>query len=197
MKNILIAFVCLLTAKAALAQKDSLAFDERNKYIYYQTVEAAGLAKDTLYKRALYFMNKAYPKSKLKLASADEPQGVLIAVGNFVITKRSLLSNSLGGETNYVLRVEVKNAKYRYWFTDFVFTPYKRDRFGNEVLVSGTDVAIENGKDKLDKKDLAVYMDKILQNSRQVGGVLKGYMLKISNLSKVEKEIKKISTKEW
>jgi hypothetical protein len=198
MKNIIVALVLLLSAKTTLAQKDSLAFDERNKYIYYQAIEQSGLNKDTLFNRGAYFMNKAFPKGKFKVTKSDEAKGVLIGEGSFIVPKRSLISNSLGGEITYTMQIEVKNAKYRYWFTDFVFSPYKRDRYGMEVLTPGVSTAMEKGKDLLDKKDFSVYLDKILLNSRQYGGILKAYMFKLSAKPKVvDKTIKKISTKEW
>ncbi len=198
MKNLIIAFVCILFVKAASAQQtDSLAFDENNKYIYYQTVGQAGLTKDTLYRRGLYFMKIAAPKWKLKQISADEAQGVLLGKGNFMVTKKALVLSAIGGEITYTARVEVKDGKYRYWFTDFVFIPYQRDRYGADVPVPGATIPLEKAKNKIDKRDVEVYLTKILQNSRQVGALLKAYMLKTSSLPKTVKDIKKISTKEW
>jgi len=197
MKNIFVALICILSAKNAIAQKDTLAFDERNKYIYYQTVDQSGLVKDTLYGRGLYFMHKAFPKGKLKITKTDEAQGVLSGEGSFVVSKRSLLSGSLGGEISYTLRIEVKDSKYRYWFTDFKFTPYKRDRYGMDVLDPGITFPIEQAKSKLEKRDVAVYFDKILAYSRQNGVVLKSYMLKIAPVKKAAPALKKISTKDW
>jgi len=197
MKNIFIALICILSAKSAIAQKDTLAFDERNKYIYYQTVDQQGLSKDTLYGRGLYFMHKAYPKGKLKITKTDETQGVLSGEGSFAVSKRSLLSGSLGGEISYTLRIEVKDSKYRYWFTDFKFTPYKRDRYGMEVLDPGIIFPMEEAKNKLEKRDVVVYLDKILSYSRQNGAILKSYMLKIAPVKKNAPALKKISTKDW
>lgn len=197
MKNIFIALICILSVKSAIAQKDTLAFDERNKYIYYQTTDQPGLSKDTLYGRGLYFMHKAYPKGKLKITKTDEAQGVLSGEGSFAVSKRSLLSGSLGGEISYTLRIEVKDSKYRYWFTDFKFTPYKRDRYGMEVLDPGIIFPMEEAKNKLEKRDVVVYLDKILSYSRQNGAILKSYMLKIAPVKKNAPALKKISTKDW
>jgi hypothetical protein len=196
MKNILIAVVLILFVKTASAQKDSLAFDENNKYIYYQTVAQAGLSADTLYTRALYFLKTAYPKGKITVTSADKAAGVLTAKGSFMVSKKSFISNHEDGEITYTERIEVKDSKYRYWFTNFVYTPYERDRFNSYVPVSGIDIPMENAKDKLDAKDVAGYLDKMLTNSQKTGKYLKSYMLKISSLPK-EPGIKKISTKEW
>lgn len=198
MRNLIVAIMCIFFAKTVAAQQtDSLAFDEHNKYIYYQTVAQADLTKDTLYRRALYFMKTAAPKSKIKPSLADEAQGVLTGNGSFMVAKKALILSSVGGQIAYTLRIEVKDAKYRYWFTNFVYTPYQRDRYGADVPTPGVNIPLEDAKNKVDKRDLAVYLDKVLQNSRQVGAVLKSYMLKTSSLPKSDKGIKKISTKEW
>jgi hypothetical protein len=184
MKNLIIAFACILLVKTAAAQQtDSLALDENNKYIYYQTVAQASLTKDTLYRRGLYFMKTAAPKWKLKQTSADEAQGVLLGKGSFMVTKKALILSTIGGEITYTSRIEVKDGQ--------------RDRYGADVPTPGIYIPLEKAKDKIDKRDLDVYLSKILQNSRQLGGLLKAYMLKTSSLPKSVKDLKKISTKEW
>lgn len=197
MKNILIVFACVLLAKNASAQKDSLAFDENDKYIYYQTVTQEGLSADTLYSRGLYFFKLAYPKDKLKLSTTDKAQGVLVGSSGFLVSKKSFVTTHEDGEITYTLRVEVKDNKYRYWFTDFVYVPYQRNRYNVYEPVPGLTIPMEKAKDKLDKRDVAEFLNRILLNSRKVGGVLRLYMLKISALPKEQKKINKISTKGW
>ncbi|NHA04374.1 DUF4468 domain-containing protein [Mucilaginibacter sp. HC2] len=197
MKNILIVFACVLLAKSASAQKDSLAFDENDKYIYYQTVTQEGLSADTLYSRGFYFFKSAYPKDKLKLSTTDKAQGVLVGSSGFLVSKKSFVTTHEDGEITYTLRVEVKDNKYRYWFTDFVYVPYQRNRYNVYEPVPGVTIPMEKAKDKLDKRDVTEFLNRILQNSRKVGGVLRSYMLKISALPKEQKKINKISTKEW
>jgi len=197
MKNILIALVCVLFVKSASAQTDSLAFDENDKYIYYQTVAQEGLSADTLYSRGLYFFKSAYPKNKLKLSTADKAQGVLVGNSGFLVSKKSFVTTHEDGEITYTLRVEVKDNKYRYWFTDFVYVPYQRNRYNVYEAVPGVTIPMEKAKDKLDKRDVAEFLNRMLLNSRKVGAVLKSYMLKISALPKEQKKINKISTKEW
>ncbi|MDN5289320.1 MAG: hypothetical protein JWR38_5594 [Mucilaginibacter sp.] len=197
MKNILIAFICILFAKTAVAQKDSLSLDENDKYIYYQTVSQPGLSADTLYNRGLYFMKTAYPKSKLTLVTADKAQGVLTGKGSFLVSKKAFIATHEDGAINYTVRVEVKDSKYRYWFTDFVYVPYQRNRYNVYEPVPGITIPMEKAKGKIDKSDIDEYLNKILLNSRQGGGALKAYMLKTSALPKENKKIKRISTKEW
>ena len=197
MKNILIAFVCMLFARTAAAQKDSLAFDENDKYIYYQTVSQPGLSADTLYKRGLYFIKTAYPKSKLTVVTVDKVQGVITGKGSFLVSKKAFITTHEDGAISFSLRIEVKDSKYRYWFTDFVYTPYQRNRYNVYEPVPGVTIPMEHAQGKIEKDDFAVYLNKMLLNSKQIGGVLKTYMLKASALPKEEKKINKISTKEW
>ncbi|WP_183557732.1 DUF4468 domain-containing protein [Mucilaginibacter sp. SP1R1] len=196
MKYIIITLISMLFVKTAAAQKDSLSIDENDKYIYYQTVAQEGLSSDTLYARGLFFFNAAYPKGKLKLSSADKAQGVLIGTGSFMVAKKALVVGHEDGQITYTMRVEVKDSKYRYWFTDFVYTPYQRNRYNAYEPVPGINIPMERAKDKIEKKDFNEYLNKTLLNSRKVGDVLKSYMLKISALPKANK-INKISTKEW
>lgn len=197
MKNILIALVCILFVKTAAAQKDSLSFDENDKYIYYQTVSQPGLSTDSLYNRGLYFMKTAYPKSKLSLVTADKTQGVLTGKGSFLVSKKAFIATHEDGAINFTVRIEVKDSKYRYWFTDFVYVPYQRNRYNVYEPIPGITIPMEQAKGKIDKADFNEYLNRILLNSKQAGTALKAYMLKTSALPKEGQKIKKISTKEW
>ncbi len=198
MKKILLGIVGLLFSLGAFAQKDSLALDENNKYIYYKTADQPGAVADTLYDRGLYFFKKAYPAKALKLTKADKDGNALTGTGSFLINKKGLVGNSEGGEMAYTLRVEVKDGKYRYWLTDFVYQPYQRNRYGNVEFMHGKDVALEKASEKLSKADFSTCISQVLVNSKHVGDSLKAYMLKTSSLEKHDvKKVKRVSTKEW
>ncbi|WP_162996947.1 DUF4468 domain-containing protein [Mucilaginibacter kameinonensis] len=198
MKKILLGIVGLLFSLGAFAQKDSLALDENNKYIYYKTVDQPGAVADTLYDRGLYFFKKAYPAKALKLTKADKDGNALTGTGSFLINKKGLVGNSEGGEMAYTLRVEVKDGKYRYWLTDFVYQPYQRNRYGNAEFMHGKDVALEKASEKLSKADFNACLNQVVISSKHVGDNLKAYMLKTSSLEKHDvKKVKRVSTKEW
>jgi hypothetical protein len=193
MKKLIVALICLLPAKAVLAQKDLLSFDERNKYIYYQVVEQPGLVTDTLHARALYFLKTAYPDAKIKQAAAS---------GNFTGSSKFLVFSGNGmlkhedGEIAFNYYIDCKDQKYRYWLTDFVFTPHKIDRYGTSVAEAGIDIPLETGLSNLTKKDIDSYLSQTGTYSKQFGDELRRYMNKISALP-VETKKKVISTKDW
>src|SRR5579863_9279849 len=125
MKRILVSVACILAAHAANAQKSLLALDENNKYIYYQVVEQPNASRDSLGKKASGFTRGVYKKDKTHLAGDS-----VITVKDKILTYSTLaFVKHESGEVKFSLTIECKDNKYRYWFTDFVFTPYHKDRY--------------------------------------------------------------------
>jgi len=196
MKKLIVFFTFLLAANAAFAQKDSLAFDENSKYIYYQVVSQPGLAADTLYDRALYFFKTAHAATGLRLTSEDKASGTLTGTGSFLVSKKSLVTSHEDGSVSFTMRIDVKEGKYRYWLTDFVFNPYQRNRYNSYESVPGIFIPLEHSAGKITPKDLNAYLDGVLTSSRKIGAKLKEYMLKTPAVKKAA-PVKKISTKDW
>jgi hypothetical protein len=197
MKKVLIALlIVILKAGTASAQADSLVRNENNKFIYYQVVSQPASPVDTLYSRALVFLKKAYPKDRLKAAKADKANATLNATGGVLVSKKSLVAMHEDASVGFNFVIEIKADRYRYWFTDFVITPYERDRYANYVPVAGKNQALENGPGKLSDEDYKGYMKKVLVNCREIGAILKSYMI---NQPTQPKEIKKqtVVPKEW
>lgn len=196
MKKLIFFFTFLLAASGVFAQKDSLAFDENSKYIYYQVVTEPGLAADTLYNRALYFFKTAHPATGFKLTAEDKAAGTLTGTGSFLVSRKSLVTSHEDGSVTFTMRIDVKGGKYRYWLTDFVFNPYQRNRYNSYESIPGIFIPLEQSAGKVTPKDLNAYLDGVLTSSRKIGAKLKEYMLKTSSLKK-EIPVKKISTKDW
>lgn len=183
---------------SAFAQKDSLAFDENNKYIYYQVVVQPGIGADSLFSRAVFFFDKGYTQASFKAGGVTKMTDALSinATGSFLVSKKSLVTSHEDGSVSFTMHVDVKEDKYRYWLTDFIFNPYQRDRYNNYVSVPGIYIPLEKTEGKIDKKDLSAYLDGVLLSSRKIGAKLKEYMLKNPPVKK-EPAVKKISTKDW
>jgi len=194
MKKLFVALLCLFAVKSARAQKDLLSFDEHNKYIYYQVVEQPGLITDTFQNRALYFLKINYPKNKI---DKSESPAVITGTGKLLMLSGLSVAKHIDGEINYTFNIEYKDQKYRYWLTNFIFTPYKIDRYGNSVPEPGVDIPLEDGASKLEKAQAGSYLDQTGKYSKTFGEKLKEYMLMISAAPvKVDKK-KVISTKDW
>jgi hypothetical protein len=194
MKKIFIVLLCLCAAKSAMAQKDLLSFDEHNKYIYYQVVEQPGLIIDTFQNRAFYFLKINYPKNKI---NKSETPSAISGTGKLLMLTGLSVAKHVDGEVNYTFNIEYKDQKYRYWLSNFIFTPYKVDRYGNSVPVEGVDVPLEEGSSKLEKLQFNSYLNQTGKYSKAFGEKLKQYMLMISAAPVKADKKKVISTKDW
>ena len=186
--------LCLLAVKSAVAQKDLLSIDEHNKYIYYQVVPQPGLTVDTFQNRTAYFLKTNYPKNKVNKSELPES---ITGTGKLLMLTGISAAKHIDGEVNYTFNIEYKDQKYRYWLTDFVFTPYYVDRYGNSVPQPGIDIPLENGSAKLDKGQLNNYSIQISNYSKQFGDRLKQYMLMVSAAPIKSDKKKVITTKDW
>lgn len=192
MKKILLLIVGLSISGMVSAQKSLLSVDENNKYIYYQVVDMPGFKADSLQKNMVLFMKEFYPKEKsLKFTSSEA------SVKDKFLTYTSLIKHE-SGEIAYALNIECKDGKYRYWISNFVFTPYEKDRYGMFVPVNGKDVALEKASDKLQKKDVEGYFEQTGAFCKQLGDKLKKYIKEGKpQQPKEDKPVKKIVTEKW
>jgi len=189
MKKLIVAIICIVfKVTAASAQADSLVIDENNKYIYYQVVAQQGSPADSLQMRALNFTKRAFAQKKLKYKETDK--GVIRATGGVMVSKKTLISMHEDARIDYTMTIEVKDGRYRYWFTDFVIVPYVRDRYANFVPVSGKNIPLEKGSTTLAKKDFESYTAKLLANLKDIGNSLKTYM-KTPAAPAIKQEVKK------
>jgi len=191
MKRNIILLGFILFAKFSIAQQELLLLDEHNKYIFYQVVDMPGLTADTLRTRGSLFLKKMFPKNKQNIA------GNLFNIsseGKFVTyTAVSVLKHETGEET-YVLNLEFKDQKYRFWLTGFIFTPYERDRYGNFVPKSGIEIPLEKLSSKLEKRESETCLRETGAFCKQFGERIKGFML---NPEKKEESTKRVVTEKW
>jgi hypothetical protein len=195
-KKLLVLMLFFGLTQMAMAQKDSLAFDEHGKYIYYRVVNQGKDDAAVLYQRALDFTQKAYDASTLKPSLLDEKNTTIDGGGYFVVSKPSQLARHDNGRILYKLHIEIKGQKYRYWLTGFVFIPYIKDRYNNMVPQPGVEIPMEDISKKVEARDAAHYLDECAAFGKKLGAKLKQYMdaeptVKTDNGKKV------IDTKKW
>ncbi len=188
MKKIILAIVVvILKVTNVSAQTDSLVMDENNKYIYYQVVSQEGSSADTLHVRAMDFAKKAFAANKLMFKSSEK--GKVVAAGGVLVQKKSTMGRHEDARIDYTMIIEVKDNRYRYWFTDFVIVPYQRDRYANFVPVSGKNLPLEKGMSILSNKDFDGYTSKLFATIKDIGNRLKTYMK--APVAPVKQEVKK------
>jgi len=194
MKKILFLLTCIAATYAANGQKTLLALDENDKYIYYQVVDQPNASRDSLDRKAMSFNRGIYKKGKAILTGDS-----VISIKDKMLTYSVLaFVKHESGIIKYTLTIECKDRKYRYWFTDFVFTPYYKDRYGNFVPQPGIAYSLEKAAARLDKKELDEYLDQTGAYCKQTGDGLKAFMSQNHLSAKAGTQpVKKIIIKKW
>ncbi len=100
--------------------------DENGKITYLEIIKKDSIPTDTLYKRASNWVNYTYPKSKIIV---DTTAKRIATRGRFLVYTKAGVLKEIHGAIRYDLNIEVKENRYRYTFTNFVFEYYKQDRY--------------------------------------------------------------------
>ncbi|WP_162847057.1 DUF4468 domain-containing protein [Mucilaginibacter gracilis] len=197
MNKILALICCLVVGKASFAQKDSLAFDDKGKYIYYKVVNMDTYSADTLYNRSLHFFEGISTDKTFTLTQQDAKNAVISGSGFFIVHKQSLAKHP-DGQVAYLLKMEIKEGKYRFWLTNLTYRPYVRDRYTNYVADKNVDFALEKSSKNITDKDLSLFLDQFATSARQLGDKLKKYVsTQHSKVIKKELEKKVIHIDKW
>ena len=113
----------------SFSQIDNLPRGENGLISFEEVIELKHLKKETLFDNAQRFLSGIKEvNQKKKINNLVVADSILKAStkGSFLVYN----IKSPTGEIKYQVRVQVKDFKYRYQFTNFVFYPYNRDRYG-------------------------------------------------------------------
>jgi hypothetical protein len=190
-----LVFISLILLSRISVAQTPFAIDEHGKYILYEVVELNGTVKDSLTNRAKLFL-KSIAKNGIKMESSTS-DSVLNATGKFLITKTSAMLSHPSGEVNYHFVAEIKNGKYRYWLTDFKFTPYQQDRYGVFVPIIGVSTPLEKSPGKLNASAWKDYISDAADQAKKFGVKFKEQMAAPIKSKPVEKSASPISTGKW
>ena len=191
MKRILLIAICLFVARVTHAQQPSITLNENNRYVYYEVVDMPGISADSLKKNAIGFIMAAYSKNESKKVT-----DTVISVKDKFLNYSAVIKHE-NGEMAYTLNIQCKDARYRYWLTDFVFTPYQRNRYGVFVPTPGIEIPMETAKDKLEKKDAEAYLTQTNVFCKQLADKLKQYMVTGHATKKINQKPTKVVTDKW
>ncbi len=99
--------------------------DEEGKITYMDVVRMDSVSADTLYKRIKQWVMFTYPKSKTTIDSITRR---IVTRERFLVYTNPGVLKEIHGAVRYDLAIELKENRYRYTFTNFVFEYYKQDR---------------------------------------------------------------------
>lgn len=191
MRFLLVLNFLLLIFVVSFAQDKPLPYDERGKLIYYEIVSGKTFDTDGLYINAKDFL-----KIK-KLSSVKLDGGRLTASGKMVLSKTSFKVGHPSGEVLYNFTFEVKDTKYRFWLTDFLFVPYERDRYANFVPSTAKGTPLEANPGKLNAAEWTSYQNATAKQAQSFATEFKAYLFAPIKSTAKPKEKTIISTKSW
>jgi hypothetical protein len=193
MKSLLTSIIFLSATIASFGQDKPLPVDERGKMIYYEVVVSGKTPADSLLTRARTFLES---DKKFKLSSSTTDTA-LAATGKMMISKSALGMARPMGAVDYNFYAEVKEGKYRFWLTDFVFIPYSRDRYGNFVPETNIGVPLEREQGKLRVAEWLGYQKITAREAKAIGDRFKNALATRIYAKESPKPKQTISTKKW
>ncbi len=164
--------------------------NESGKYTYME-VEELSVPVQQAITNAQTFIDRNGKQLKSDGVVGDT---ALLASGKMVLYKGSSGIGRPSAEASYQMRLDLRPGKYKIILTEFVVTPYQRDRYGNFVPTTLA-VPLEREPDKLGRGDWQRNMASIIVQSKKLTTSLKASLK--SNHSKETSKPATISTKSW
>ena len=177
----------------AFAQTQVLPVDERGVHTFLEVSELSISPKEISTKVKQFFKSNA---KVLKLRSSKGDTAFL-GTGKLVLAKSAAGIGHPSAEVNFNVSLELKKGKYRLIFTDYILTPYERDRYANFVPTT-TKYRLEDKPGKLNRAEWENNMKMIMAESAKLSGKLKSAMNSTSTeLGPEAKKPAAVSTTNW
>lgn len=115
---------CILTANAQNFPLDSTT----KKINYTDIVPADSLTSAQLYKNTTEWMGKNFKPETNYDTQFNLLEGYVKCSASQMVYTKGMMSKEIHGRITYDVSVDIKNHKYRYTFTNFIFEYYKQNR---------------------------------------------------------------------
>lgn len=157
-----------MCAQLASAQIHVLPVDERGVHTFLEISEINTAPKEipANIKRVFKASSKVL---KLRSSKGDT---AFYGTGKMVLTKSTAGIGHPSAEVTFNVSLELKENKYRLIFTDYILTPYERDRYANFVPTT-TKYRLEDRPGKLNRSEWESNMKMIVAESAKLSGKLK------------------------
>jgi len=128
MKSITFTFLFVCLGIVSFAQKANVPVNEDTGLITWQGVQEQNGTPLPLYNRCIEWINSQYKNSQ-EVTKVRKPEDGLIVINHGIRLYDTLTDGSVVASNtivNYVLRLEFKENRYRYTFTDFTMKAMSR-----------------------------------------------------------------------
>ena len=152
----------------SLAQETQFPIDDLGKYTITEVVELHGIDKDKLFSNGEKFMKKIKVlNSKKKYYKIEKENYIIRNKGSFYVYRIGSVKKGIAGAVEYDINLEIKDGKYRYTITNYIFNEYQRNRYGKYEPVKGKfkplEMEVSSINTKEWKKHKQVVYDKSLE----------------------------------
>lgn len=170
MKNLtLIILLCAIFANAQIKKEPA----DTAKIVFTEIVKVDSTNRFELFKKASTWIEG----QKFEILEMDPIEGKLLAKDQIIVyTDKSVLAKP-NGDFFYDIAIEIKEGKYRYTFSNFVYRYYKQDRYGKFVPVVKGSKPMEDTKAAGWKKQWG-------RNKLQVNNEVNGHINNLKNAMK-------------
>lgn len=112
MRNLLF-FLLLISSNSVFSQNVVLPRNKETNMIEYTELVKVDsmISQNDLYLKAKEWMARTFNSAKEVIQMDDKDAGIIIGKGNFLEGKACRI--------NFTLKIQVKNGRFKYWFSDF------------------------------------------------------------------------------
>ncbi len=171
-KLTLVSLVMSITIQLGSYAQPFALESEALKVEFTNVVKADSLSRQLLFQNAMkYVATLKNSEEKFELKLKDSIDGKVYGQSIFFVYSQSGILKKISGAISYQLGIEVKDNKYRYQFSDYVFHYYKQDRYYNMVATGKTKSLEEpnaSGWQKLWMSHRSFTMSKMKDNIKQL-----------------------------
>ncbi len=161
--------VFLLNASCAFAQNPIFPIDDSGKYIFSDVIIVSGVDQADLFKKGeKYIQQLKIHNSTQNNLHKNHEQHTLFNKGSLVVHNFGSIKNSISGVVEFDMILEFKDEKCRYTITNFIFNPYKRNRYGKFESISGKYTPLEKEVSRLNKKEWAKHRKEVYNYSQDL-----------------------------
>ena len=162
-------FLIISTFYYSLAQDTQFPIDDLGKYTITEVVELHGIDKDKLFLNGQKFMKKVKVlNSKKKYYNIEKENYTIRNKGSFYVYRIGSVKKGIGGAVEYDINLEIKDGKYRYTITNFIFNEYQRNRYGKYEPVKGKFIPLEMEVSSINKKEWEKHKQVVFEKSLEL-----------------------------
>ena len=174
----------------ASSQSVEFPVDENGLYTFTEVVDLPGIKKELLLENGSAFMKEIKVlQSRKKHLEVDKAAFSITNKGSFYVYRLGSIKKAIDGAVEYDIILEIKDGKYRYTITNFIFNPYERNRYGTYEPVKGKYIALEANMTSLNQKEWEKHREVVFDKTTDLINNLYGSM--IYSETKKSKKVKK------